>query len=113
VFADVVVFLDDDADAAASRQARLDALDGAVYRPDTLVFSGTPAQLSEQLIAWSELGCSGFRLRPGAVPHDLHAITRNLVAQLRDRGVFRREYESNTLRGALGLDRPANRYAAA
>jgi alkanesulfonate monooxygenase SsuD/methylene tetrahydromethanopterin reductase-like flavin-dependent oxidoreductase (luciferase family) len=113
VFADVVVFLDDDADVADSRKARLDALDGAVYQPDTLVFTGTPAQLSEQLIAWSELGCSGFRLRPGAVPHDLHAITRSLVAQLRDRGVFRREYESNTLRGALGLDRPVNRYAAA
>jgi alkanesulfonate monooxygenase SsuD/methylene tetrahydromethanopterin reductase-like flavin-dependent oxidoreductase (luciferase family) len=113
VFADVVVFLDDDADAADARRARLDALDGAVYTPDTLVFTGTPARLSEQLIAWTELGCRGFRLRPGAVPHDLHAITRSLVAELRDRGAFRREYESSTLRGALGLDRPANRYATA
>jgi alkanesulfonate monooxygenase SsuD/methylene tetrahydromethanopterin reductase-like flavin-dependent oxidoreductase (luciferase family) len=113
VFADVVVFLDDHAPAAASRKARLDALDGAVYRADTLMFTGTPAQLTEQLIAWSELGCAGFRLRPGAVPHDLHAITRGVVAELRDRGAFRREGESSTLRGVLGLARPANRYAAA
>ena len=112
VFADVVVFLDDDAAAAASRQARLDALDGGVYRPDTLLFTGTPAQLSEQLMAWTELGCSGFRLRPGAVPHDLYAITRSLVAELRDRGAVPREYRSSTLRGGLGLARPANRYAA-
>ena len=107
-----IVFLDDDAAAAASRKGRLDALDGAVYRPDTLVFTGTPAQLSEQPIAWTELGCSGFRLRPGAVPHDLYAITRSLVAELRNRGAVRREYESSTLRGVLGLARPANRYAA-
>ncbi|MER6897537.1 FMNH2-dependent monooxygenase, partial [Amycolatopsis sp. NPDC000740] len=53
-----------------------------------------------------------FRLRPGALPHDLAAITRALVPELRDRGAFRSEYEASTLRGLLGLPRPANRYAA-
>jgi alkanesulfonate monooxygenase SsuD/methylene tetrahydromethanopterin reductase-like flavin-dependent oxidoreductase (luciferase family) len=111
-FVDVVVFLDDAPTAAAERRARLDALDGLVHRPDALVFAGTPSELADRLIAWSELGCDGFRLRPAAVPHDLLAITRGLVAQLQSRGVFRGEYESQTLRGLLGLTRPVNRYSA-
>ena len=47
----------------------------------------------------------------GRLPADLHSITRELVPELRRRGVFRAAYESDTLRGLLGLDRPANRYA--
>jgi hypothetical protein len=45
--------------------------------------------------------------------HDLPAITRGLVPELQRRGAFRRAYEAGTLRGLLGLPRPANRYAAA
>jgi alkanesulfonate monooxygenase SsuD/methylene tetrahydromethanopterin reductase-like flavin-dependent oxidoreductase (luciferase family) len=111
VFADLVVFLDTDARAAADRKARLDEVDGAEYTSDALIFTGTPAQLADQLVGWHEAGVSGFRLRPGTVPHDLTAITRGLVPELQQRGVFRREYEATTLRGLLGLDRPANRYA--
>jgi alkanesulfonate monooxygenase SsuD/methylene tetrahydromethanopterin reductase-like flavin-dependent oxidoreductase (luciferase family) len=111
VFADLVVFLDIDAKAAADRKARLDELDGAEYISDALIFTGTPAQLADQLVDWHAAGVTGFRLRPGAVPHDLTAITRGLVPELQQRGVFRREYEAATLRGLLGLDRPANRYA--
>jgi len=48
-----------------------------------------------------------------AIPHDLEAITRTLVPELQRRGAFRTEYEADTLRGLLGLPRPANRYAAA
>jgi hypothetical protein len=33
------------------------------------------------------------------------------VAELQRRGAFRKSYESLTLRGLLGLGRPANRYA--
>jgi len=58
-------------------------------------------------------GLSGFRLRPAAVPHDLTHITGRLVPELQRRGVFRTAYEAGTLRGLLGLGRPANRYAAA
>ncbi|MEU1320527.1 hypothetical protein [Streptomyces tibetensis] len=32
--------------------------------------------------------------------------------QTQRRGAFRRAYEADTLRGLLGLARPANRYAA-
>ncbi|MEU4250907.1 LLM class flavin-dependent oxidoreductase [Amycolatopsis sp. NPDC026612] len=112
VFADVVVFLGDTDQAAADRRARLDDLSGAEYSSDAHVFTGTPAGLADLLLDWQAAGLSGFRLRPGAIPHDLTAITRGLVPELRSRGAFRTEYEANTLRGLLGLARPANRYAA-
>ena len=110
VFADLVVFLDESERAAADRKARMDEVAGAEYTSDAEIFVGTPSQLADRLLDW---GTPGFRLRPGAVPHDLTAITRGLVPELQRRGVFRHEYEASTLRGLLGLDRPANRFAAA
>ncbi|MEU7786591.1 LLM class flavin-dependent oxidoreductase [Amycolatopsis sp. NPDC049159] len=112
VFGDVVVFLGETEQAAADRKARLDELSGARYTSDAHVFTGTPAGLADLLLDWQAAGLSGFRLRPGAVPHDLTAITRGLVPELRGRGAFRTGYEASTLRGLLGLARPANRYAA-
>ncbi|WP_405593305.1 LLM class flavin-dependent oxidoreductase [Streptomyces sp. NBC_01092] len=113
VFGDLVVFLDDDPAAATARRERLDALAGQPYTSDALIFTGTPSQLADLLQELQDAGLSGFRLRPAVVGHDLPAITRGLVPELQRRGVFRRAYEADTLRGLLGLDRPANRYAAA
>ncbi|MFF9238973.1 LLM class flavin-dependent oxidoreductase [Streptomyces sp. NPDC014801] len=112
VFADLVVFLDEDPGAAAARRERLDALAGEPYASDALVFAGTPAELADLLQEFQAAGLSGFRLRPAVAGHDLPAITRGLVPELQRRGVFRRAYEARTLRGLLGLARPANRYAA-
>ena len=112
VFGDVVVFLDETEQAAADRKARLDDRFGAEYSSDAHIFTGTPAGLADLLLDWQDAGLSGFRLRPGAIPHDLTAVTRGLVPELRSRGRFRSEYEASTLRGLLGLSRPANRYAA-
>ncbi|HET6707509.1 LLM class flavin-dependent oxidoreductase [Amycolatopsis sp.] len=112
VFGDLVVFLGETEQAAADRKARLDDRFGAEYTSDAHIFTGTPAGLADLLLDWQRAGLSGFRLRPGAVPHDLTAITRGLVPVLRSRGAFRTEYEASTLRGLLGLPRPANRYAA-
>ena len=113
VFGDLVVFLDDDPGAAEDRKARLDGLAGYAWTSDAEVFTGTPGQLADQLLEWSRAGLSGFRLRPGAIGHDLEQITRILVPELQRRGAFRHAYEADTLRGLLGLARPANRYAAA
>ncbi|OYP14460.1 FMNH2-dependent monooxygenase [Streptomyces sp. FBKL.4005] len=110
-FADVVVFLDDASGAAARRKEHLDALDGAEYTSDALVFTGTPGELADLLLDWRAAGLDGFRLRPGAVPHDLSAITRRLVPELRRRGAFRSAYGTGTLRARLGLPTPRNRYA--
>ncbi|MCQ4079356.1 LLM class flavin-dependent oxidoreductase [Streptomyces sp. RB6PN25] len=113
VFGDLVVFLDDDPTAAATRLARLNVLAGYEYTSDAKIFTGTPIQLSDFLRELQQAGLSGFRLRPGVIGSDLPAITRGLVPELQRRGAFRRAYEAVTLRGLLGLTRPANRYANA
>jgi alkanesulfonate monooxygenase SsuD/methylene tetrahydromethanopterin reductase-like flavin-dependent oxidoreductase (luciferase family) len=114
VFGDLVVFLDEPGgENGAERQARLDELAGYPYASDATIFTGTAAGLADLLQAWQASGLSGFRLRPGAIPQDLHAITGGLVPELRRRAAFRNSYEAGTLRGLLGLGRPANRYATA
>jgi alkanesulfonate monooxygenase SsuD/methylene tetrahydromethanopterin reductase-like flavin-dependent oxidoreductase (luciferase family) len=111
VLGDLVVFLGPSEAAAAERKARLDELAGPAYTSDATVFAGTPARLADLLIEWRRAGLSGFRLRPAVIPDDLEAITRELVPELQLRGVFRTAYEAGTLRGLLGLGRPASRYA--
>ncbi|MDH6212735.1 LLM class flavin-dependent oxidoreductase [Streptomyces pseudovenezuelae] len=113
VFGDLVVFLDDVQAAAEDRRARLDALAGEPYESDARIFAGTPAQLADLLQELAAEGLTGFRLRPAVLGHDLPAITGGLVPELQRRGAFRTAYEADTLRGLLGLARPANRYAAA
>ncbi|MCM1973071.1 MULTISPECIES: LLM class flavin-dependent oxidoreductase [unclassified Streptomyces] len=112
VFADLLVYLDDDPEAAAERRDGLDILAGRPYLSDALTFTGSPAQLADLIEEFQSAGISGCRLRPAVVGHDLPAITRSLVPELQRRGAFRRSYEADTLRGLLGLARPANRYAA-
>jgi alkanesulfonate monooxygenase SsuD/methylene tetrahydromethanopterin reductase-like flavin-dependent oxidoreductase (luciferase family) len=114
VFGDLVVFLDEPGgETGAERKARLDDLAGYPYASDATIFTGTAAGLADLLQAWQAGGLSGFRLRPGAIPQDLHTITRGLVPELQRRAAFRNSYESPSLRGLLGLGRPVNRYATA
>ena len=103
VIQDLVVFVNGSGTEAAERRARLDD----VHPFEAPVFTGTPAALADVV---AELGT--VRLLPAAIPHDLRAITRDLVPELQRRGLFRRAYEPGTLRERFGLDRPANRYAA-
>jgi alkanesulfonate monooxygenase SsuD/methylene tetrahydromethanopterin reductase-like flavin-dependent oxidoreductase (luciferase family) len=114
LFGDVVVFLDDTAAAARARRERLDERAGVKYASDAYTFAGTPAELADLLLDWHEAGLAGFRLRPAALPHDLAQVTGGLVPELQRRGAFRAGYAGDgwpaTLRGLLGLSRPANRY---
>ncbi|HEY3610693.1 MAG TPA: LLM class flavin-dependent oxidoreductase [Pseudonocardiaceae bacterium] len=110
VFGDLVVFLDE---TRTDRRARWDELAGEPYSSDALIFAGTAAELVDLLLDWQNAGLSGFRLRPAGLPHDLTAIVEHVVPELQRRGRFRRAYEADTLRGLLGLPRPANRYTAA
>ncbi|MEU4801739.1 LLM class flavin-dependent oxidoreductase [Actinosynnema sp. NPDC023587] len=103
-FADVVVFFD------AERKAR--AEDAGGIDSDAFVFAGNAGELADLLLEWHEAGASGFRLRPAHLPDDLTVITSELVPELQRRGAFRTAYGTTTLRGHLGLPRPANRYAA-
>jgi len=113
VFGDLVVLLDETQTAAVARKQRLDERAGAEYRSDARVYAGTAAGLADLLQDWQAAGLSGFRVRPAALPHDLTYLTERLVPELQRRGLFRARYEADTLRGLLGLTRPANRYAAA
>ncbi|MEW1693682.1 LLM class flavin-dependent oxidoreductase [Streptomyces sp. NPDC091265] len=113
IFGDLVVFLDDDPAEAAARRERLDDLAGYPYSSDARIFTGTPGGLADLLQELAAAGLTGFRLRPAVAGHDLPAITQGLVPELQRRDAFRRAYEADTLRGLLGLARPANRYAAA
>jgi alkanesulfonate monooxygenase SsuD/methylene tetrahydromethanopterin reductase-like flavin-dependent oxidoreductase (luciferase family) len=111
-YADLVVFLDEDESAARERKERLDRADGAPQRSDAAVFTGTAGQLAALLLEWQAAGLAGFRLRPGAIPHDLERVTRALVPELQARGVFPAACAGGTLRERLGLGpRPVNRYA--
>ncbi|MGO9957931.1 MAG: LLM class flavin-dependent oxidoreductase [Solirubrobacteraceae bacterium] len=109
LLADVDVTLDDDPIAAQARRAQRGA---AARGSPALDFAGTPASLAQRLITWSELGVGGFRLRPAELPRDLQAISRRLTAELTSRRARGGTYEATTLRGLLGLARPANRYSA-
>jgi len=99
VFGDLVVFLDETTSAAQARRSRLDALLDAPYTSDARIFTGTPAELADLLLEFQRAGLTGFRLRPADADHDLRAISRGLVPELRSRGAFRSSYEAATLRG--------------
>jgi alkanesulfonate monooxygenase SsuD/methylene tetrahydromethanopterin reductase-like flavin-dependent oxidoreductase (luciferase family) len=113
IFGDLAVFLDGSRAEAEARRERLDALAGEPYTSDARVFTGTAAQLADELEELAAQGLTGFRLRPAVAGHDLPRVSRDLVPELQRRGRFRHAYEADTLRGLLGLARPANRYAAA
>ena len=112
VFADIVVFLDSPAESGADRKARLDRLAGEEIDSDAWVFTGSAKQLAELVEQWHAAGLDGFRLRPGALPDDLSLIVDTLIPELQQRGLFRATGEITSLRGRLGLGRPANRYPA-
>ncbi|MCV7016098.1 LLM class flavin-dependent oxidoreductase [Mycolicibacterium madagascariense] len=111
VLADLVVFLGDTAEAARARRERLDEWLGRQYISDAEVFVGTPTELADLVEEWHAAGAYGFRLRPATLPHDLRQITEGLVPELQSRGLFHTSYDTTTLREALGLARPANRYS--
>jgi alkanesulfonate monooxygenase SsuD/methylene tetrahydromethanopterin reductase-like flavin-dependent oxidoreductase (luciferase family) len=110
VWVDLLLIVDDDASLARTRAAALDERAGAELVSDARVVVGSVAEVADLIERWGTLGIQGFRLRPATIPHDVHSITRSLVPELQRRGLFRTRYEASTLRGLLGLDRPASRY---
>lgn len=73
-------------------------------------FIGTPEKIADQLQQWyEEQGADGFIIHPGT-PNGLQDFVRLVVPILQARGIYRSEYEAETLRGNLGLSIPENRY---
>ena len=73
-------------------------------------FVGTPGQVADELARWVRAGATdGFNISPYIVPGGLDEIVDWLVPELQERGVYRTEYTSTTLRGHLGLREPLTR----
>jgi alkanesulfonate monooxygenase SsuD/methylene tetrahydromethanopterin reductase-like flavin-dependent oxidoreductase (luciferase family) len=114
VYADVVVFLDNDEATGPQRLAKLNEVAGAEFASDAAIFAGSADELAELLIDWSGQGVDGFRLRPGVAVDDLAAVADRLVPALQHREVFRTGYPDGSLRALLGLPTTVpNRYATA
>jgi alkanesulfonate monooxygenase SsuD/methylene tetrahydromethanopterin reductase-like flavin-dependent oxidoreductase (luciferase family) len=117
VVADLVVFLDRTARAAAARRDRLDERLGREWRTDAAVFTGTDRELAELMLAGREEGLDGWRLRPGELAPDLAAVADGVANALRTAGARPPRPEDGAdaapggLRARLGLPRPASRYA--
>ncbi|GAB4936866.1 hypothetical protein MAHJHV35_20480 [Mycobacterium avium subsp. hominissuis] len=72
-------------------------------------FVGTGPQVADQMADWFQTGaCDGFVLAATHLPGAFEDVVRMVVPELQRRGLFRTEYRSATLRGHLGLPRPAN-----
>lgn len=112
VWTEIVVLIEDSPDAAAAALSRLDGLHGDPLVSDALVLAGTPAAVAQQLLHWHRRGVQGVRVRPARLPRDLDAFVGGVVPLLRSAGVLERP-AATTLRGRLGLGRPANRFEGA
>ncbi|MDH2414160.1 NtaA/DmoA family FMN-dependent monooxygenase [Nocardioides sp. CER19] len=65
-------------------------------------FVGTPEQLADHIEDWFHSGAiDGFNLQPDVLVDGLPVIADELVPILRKRGLYRHEYETDTLRGHL------------
>lgn len=74
---------------------------------------GTPSQVVDEMEHWFREGAAdGFNVMPAWLPGSLKDFVDLVVPELQRRGLFRTEYEATTLRGNLGLPRPANRHHA-
>ncbi|UOQ57100.1 LLM class flavin-dependent oxidoreductase [Leucobacter allii] len=70
--------------------------------------AGTAATIADRMQEWFESrACDGFNLNSPYNPDGFDRICDGLVPELQERGLFRAEYAETTLRGHLGLARPA------
>jgi hypothetical protein len=66
--------------------------------------------VADQIQAWFEAEAADGFMITSAVPTGLEDFVDQVVPILQERGIYRTEYESDTLRGNLGLPVPENRY---
>jgi N-acetyl-S-(2-succino)cysteine monooxygenase len=73
-----------------------------------LLLVGSPSQIADVLEAWFRSGAAeGFNVMPPFFPKQFDDFVDLVVPILQERGVFRADYDGNTLRDHLGLARPA------
>jgi FMN-dependent oxidoreductase (nitrilotriacetate monooxygenase family) len=70
---------------------------------------GTPEQIADAMQLWIDRGAAdGFNIMPPVLPTTLTEFVDQVVPILQRRGLFRTDYEGETLRENLGLKRPPN-----
>lgn len=68
---------------------------------------GTPETVADALEEWWHgHAADGFMVMPPTLPAGIDDFTAGVVPELRRRGLFRDDYEGDTLRSHLGLERP-------
>lgn len=70
-----------------------------------LTLIGTPEMIVDTMQEWVEEGVAdGFNLMPPTLPHSLDDFVDLIVPELQRRGIFRQDYETETLREHFQLD---------
>jgi FMN-dependent oxidoreductase (nitrilotriacetate monooxygenase family) len=71
-------------------------------------FIGSGKAVADRMAAWFEAGaCDGFMVQMPFIPGGAEDFIAEVIPELQRRGLFRQEYEGETLRDHLGLKRPA------
>jgi FMN-dependent oxidoreductase (nitrilotriacetate monooxygenase family) len=69
--------------------------------------AGTPEQIADLMETWfTEGAADGFNVMPPVLPEMLDVFVAEVIPLLQKRGLFRTEYQGETLRDHYGLDRP-------
>lgn len=72
---------------------------------------GTPEMIADQMEEWlMSKACDGFNIMFPFLPTGMDDFVDQVVPELQRRNLYRTAYESNTLRGNLGIPRPENRF---
>ena len=75
-----------------------------------LAMVGTPESIADDMEEWLETrGSDGFTIMFPYLPQGLDDVVDRVIPEIQRRGLFRKEYEGETLRENLGLPRPENR----
>jgi N-acetyl-S-(2-succino)cysteine monooxygenase len=75
---------------------------------------GTPAMIADLMEEWFTTGAAdGFNIQPPCIPTSAEDFVELVTPELQRRGLFRREYETATLREHLGLKAATNRHVVA
>ncbi|WCN36436.1 LLM class flavin-dependent oxidoreductase [Aneurinibacillus uraniidurans] len=83
-------------------------LTGSFTDPDLV---GTPEKIASTLERWfTERAADGFMLMAPLLPDVLEDFVNSVVPLLQERGLFRTEYEGDTLREHFNLPKPINRF---
>jgi FMN-dependent oxidoreductase (nitrilotriacetate monooxygenase family) len=72
---------------------------------------GTADDIADQMERWFvNHAVDGYLVQPPHLPAGLDEFIEHVIPRLQERGLFRKEYEGQTLRENLGLRRPASSY---